>query len=74
MASYGDGLLQAARALLDTAEQVEGDASPRCLRRSVSTCYYALFHFLLDQCANLLVGGGEALLGRRRSFTRTRKP
>lgn len=27
------------------------------LRRAVSSCYYALFHCLARECANLLIGG-----------------
>ena len=29
-----------------------------CLRRAVSSCYYALFHCLARECADLLIGGG----------------
>jgi hypothetical protein len=28
-----------------------------CLRRAVSSCYYALFHCLARDCADLLIGG-----------------
>ena len=30
------------------------------LKRAVSTAYYALFHFLAKECADLLVGTGKA--------------
>lgn len=36
----------------------------------MSTTYYALFHFLLEECTNRLVGVGPTLLRRRRIVAR----
>lgn len=38
----------------------EADPSQACLKRAVSTVYYALFHHLAAECADLFIGGGEA--------------
>ncbi len=32
-----------------------------CLRRAVSSCYYALFHCLARDCADLLIGGRSSV-------------
>jgi len=40
------------------------------VRRSISTSYYALFHFLLDEATARIVGTGADLLKRRRATAR----
>lgn len=35
----------------------KGRPASACCRRAVSSCYYALFHCLAAECANLLIGG-----------------
>lgn len=53
-----------ARDLIKTAEELASSASgkPRQsnLRRSASTTYYALFHFLARCCADMLIGSSGA--------------
>jgi len=39
-----------------------------CLRRSVSTAYYALFHLLIHEAAQRWAGSAEARLGLERAF------
>jgi hypothetical protein len=39
-------------------------------RRSVSTAYYALFHFVVDEATRSLVGTHNDLRGRRRTLAR----
>lgn len=46
-------LLETARILLDSNRKRPGEVS---CRRAVSSCYYALFHCLAGQCADLLIG------------------
>jgi hypothetical protein len=41
------------------------------IRRSVSTAYYALFHFLLDEATRAVVGSHHDLRHRRRIFARS---
>jgi hypothetical protein len=40
------------------------------VRRSISTSYYALFHFLLDEATSRVVGTAADLLKRRRATAR----
>lgn len=51
--------------LIRTAEELasSADSKPRQsnLRRSASTTYYALFHFLARGCADMLIGGAGAV-------------
>ena len=47
-------LLDAAHVLLSSAEGRPTEAS---LRRAISSAYYALFHCLSRECADLLIGG-----------------
>jgi uncharacterized protein (UPF0332 family) len=39
-----------------------------CLRRSISTAYYALFHLLIHEAAQRWTGSPEARLGLERAF------
>jgi len=40
------------------------------VRRSISTSYYGLFHFLLNEATTSIVGGTSGLLKRRRAAAR----
>lgn len=51
-----EGNLQAARVLLQASRN---RPTQTLLRRSLSCCYYALFHALARACANALVGAGQ---------------
>ena len=53
-------LLDTARALLATDSRVPSEAARR---KAVSTCYYALFHCLASECADLLAGRSPAVRG-----------
>jgi hypothetical protein len=50
-------LLHTAKILLDTRA---GQSAPVCYRRAVSSAYYALFHCLARDCADLLIGANAA--------------
>jgi len=50
-------LLQVADALLNVSA---GRPSQAAVRRAASTVYYALFHFVARECADLLIGGNSA--------------
>ncbi len=39
----------------------QGGPNRSCLRRAVSTTYYALFHCLAHSCADTLIGGSSAV-------------
>lgn len=70
MAIYFREVLAASRHLL-SRESGRRDRLPQArIRRSMSTTYYALFHFLLEDCAERVVGTGSSLLRRRRIFMR----
>lgn len=49
-----DDLIRTARML---ARSIDGELRQSDLRRSVSTSYYAVFHALAKECADLVVGG-----------------
>jgi len=53
-------LIQAARIL---AQAGGGRPTGACLRRATSTAYYAMFHHLTQDCANLLIGTSKTLRG-----------
>ena len=71
MATYDDELLKAARWLIDRRRGQRGKLSAARVRRSISTTYYAIFHFLLEEAARSLIGSHNDLRRRRRTFTRT---
>ena len=52
----GDSLLETANSLLKICDNA-GRPRETDLRRAVSTAYYAMFHILCDNIANMLVGG-----------------
>lgn len=69
MAEYDTQLLEAARLL--GRRRGRGKLSAARIRRSVSTTYYALFHFLLEEVGKRAVGAGNALRVRRRILARS---
>lgn len=71
MPNYDDELLRAARRLDRRKAGQRGRLSSAFVRRSISTTYYALFHFLLDETGLRLVGTRNDLRYRRRVFGRT---
>ncbi len=71
MASYDDELLEAARRLLVRCSGQRGKLPSARIRRSISTSYYALFHFVLDEVGTRVVGTHNDLRRRRRILSRT---
>lgn len=71
MARHHEELLGVAKRLLDRMPGQRGRLPGAQVRRSVSTSYYALFHFILSEVADRAVGTGHALRVRRRVLTRT---
>jgi len=71
MAKYHQELLRAARRLLVRRTGQRGKLPTARIRRSISTSYYALFHFLLEEAGNRLVGSHNDLRRRRHVFIRT---
>jgi uncharacterized protein (UPF0332 family) len=66
-----------AKELLDLAVELQkqpvgrpGKLSTARARRSVSTAYYALFHFILDEATRSLLGTHHDLRSRRRTLAR----
>lgn len=70
MAAHDAELLEAARQLLSRKPGQRGKLPVARIRRSISTAYYALFHFILDEAALRIVGTGNGLRVRRRLFIR----
>ena len=71
MASYDEELLDTAHRLLRRRPGQRGRLAGARVRRSISTTYYALFHFLLDDVTTRTVGTGNNLRVRRRILART---
>jgi hypothetical protein len=71
MARYDQELLDAAGSLLERRTGQRGRLPGARVRRSVSTAYYALFHFLLDEVTTLIAGTGNDMRVRRRTLART---
>lgn len=71
MADYDNELLAAARRLISRRPGQRGKLSSARIRRSVSTTYYALFHFLLDEVGKKVAGAGNATRVRRRMLVRS---
>jgi hypothetical protein len=71
MLAHDEALLEAAEDLLERPEGQRGRLPRARVRRSVSTAYYALFHFLLDEIGQKVVGTHVNLLQRRRILART---
>jgi hypothetical protein len=71
MASYDAELLLAADRLLARRAGQGGKLPAARIRRSISTSYYAAFHFLVEEAGILLIGSHNDLRRRRRTFART---
>ena len=70
MASYEREMLVAARILLVRSPNSRGRLPDARVRRSISTTYYALFHFLIEEAGKRLVGADNFLRSRRRILAR----
>lgn len=70
MATHDAELLTAARRLLGRRAGQRGPLPSARVRRSISTTYYALFHFVLDEVGLRLVGTSNELRTRRRILAR----
>jgi len=70
MADYDVELLEVARRLLARGSGQRGKLPSARIRRSVSTTYYALFHFLLEEVGKKTAGAGNSLRVRRRMLVR----
>ncbi|MFL6845060.1 MAG: hypothetical protein ACJ8ER_09295 [Allosphingosinicella sp.] len=70
MASYDRELLEAARTLIARQPGARGRLPRAKVRRSLSTAYYALFHFLLEEASRTVIGTTNVLSRRRRIFAR----
>lgn len=70
MATYDNELLEAARRLLVRRSGQRGKLPSARIRRSISTTYYALFHFILDEVGARIVGTRNDLRKRRRLLSR----
>src|SRR5271165_93304 len=57
MSRLSSDLLKQAETLANQDQTRPKDAS---IRRAISTAYYALFHFLLDEAAGILVGTSQS--------------
>jgi hypothetical protein len=68
---YDDELLKAARRLLARRAGQRGKLPGARVRRSISTSYYALFHFLMEEVGTRVVGTRNDLGRRRRLVSRT---
>lgn len=68
MANYDEDLLSAARTLVRRRAGQRGKITAARVRRSISTAYYALLHFGLDEASRALIGTSSDLLRRRRTF------
>lgn len=71
MSTFSDDLLRAASRLYSRRKGQRGPLKSAYVRRSISTTYYAMFHFCLDEAALRLVGTSNDLRQRRRLFIRT---
>ncbi len=71
MVAFDAELLASAKLLLRRARGERGRLSRARVRRSISTAYYSLFHFLLDEATLTLVGERATRARRRRILART---
>ena len=71
MAAFDAELLKAARQLLTRRSGQKGKLPSARVRRSISTSYYALFHFLIEEAGKKLIGSQNDLRRRRRVFARS---
>jgi cytochrome P450 len=70
MPTYDAELLAAAHRLLRRSQGQPGKLSGARIRRSISTSYYVLFHFLIEEAGLRLVGSHNDLRRRRRILAR----
>jgi hypothetical protein len=70
MSSYDADLLEAAKRLTQRRSGQRGKLPAAQVRRSMSTSYYAIFHFLLEECGIRLIGAHHDLRRRRRILAR----
>lgn len=71
MASYDSELLIAADQLIARDARQRGRLPLARIRRSISTSYYAIFHFVLDEIGLRIVGKDSHLRQRRQALGRT---
>jgi hypothetical protein len=71
MATYDGELLEAASRLLVRRAGQRGRLPSARIRRSISTSYHALLHFLLEKVGTRVVGTQNDLRRRRRILGRT---
>jgi uncharacterized protein (UPF0332 family) len=71
MATFAEDLLEVADLLLERPKGKTGKLPQARIRRSISSAYYALFHFLLDEVGKKVVGTDGGLSQRRRILART---
>lgn len=71
MSDFSTDLLSAAQQLIERKAGQKGPFRSAFVRRSISTTYYALFHFCLDEATMRLVGTSGDLRQMRRSYART---
>lgn len=71
MASHDAELLITARRLLARRQGQKGPLPSARIRRSISTSYYALFHFILDEVGRRLIGTSNDFRVQRRILART---
>jgi len=70
MTNYDEDLLAAAGRLLGRRRGQRGKLPGARIRRSISTTYYSIFHFLLEESGVRLLGSHNDLRRRRRIFAR----
>src|SRR3546814_18594627 len=71
MPSYDQELLSIAQDLVPRGSGQRGRLPTARIRRSISTSYYALFHFILEEVGLSVVGTRGDLRSRRRILART---
>ena len=70
MATYDEELIRAARRLTARRKGQKGKLPSARVRRNISTSYYALFHFLVEEACLNIVGRTNDLRRRRRTLAR----
>ena len=70
MSAYDEELLKAATRLLARPAGRRGPIGSAYVRRRISTSYYALFHFLLEEVTRRVARTGNGLRGRVRRVIR----
>lgn len=71
MASFTDELLSAAKVLLAREPRRRGRLPDAKVRRAISTSYYALFHFLVEEATRRIAGTHNSWSTRRRMLARS---